>query len=196
MKNEQYSLVETRILQRLDQELSLNLHYHGYEHTLDVLNAALIIAKAENVNEEELKLIRIAACFHDSGFLYVYQNHEVKSCELAKDSMLELGFRTKDIDLVCGMVMATKIPQSPNNLLECIIADADLDYLGRDDVFEVADKLKRELKYYFNLNDDKIWNEKQVEFLTSHHYHTEFSKKNRNPKKLKYLTEIKNKLNP
>ena len=170
--------------------------YHGYEHTLDVLNAALIIAKAENVNEEELKLIRIAACFHDSGFLYVYQNHEVKSCELAKDSMLELGFRTKDIDLVCGMVMATKIPQSPNNLLECIIADADLDYLGRDDVFEVADKLKRELEYYFNLNDDKIWNEKQVEFLTSHHYHTEFSKKNRNPKKLKYLTEIKNKLNP
>ncbi len=194
MSNQQFVLAEQRILERLDKELSPDLHYHGYEHTLDVLNASLKIATAEKVSDEELKLIRVAACYHDSGFLYVYQNHEVKSCELAKECMLELSFSAKQIELVCGMIMATKIPQMPNNLLDCIIADADLDYLGREDVYEIANNLKQELKVYFNLNDDVVWNQKQVEFLTSHQYHTEYSKKNRNPNKLKYLKEIEFKL--
>ena len=194
MKHQQFILAEQRILEKLKRDLSPNLHYHGYDHTIDVLNASLKIAEAEKVSEIELKLIRIAACYHDSGFLHVYQNHEVKGCELATECMLELNFTANEIELVCGMIMATKIPQAPKNLLECIIADADLDYLGRKDVFEIADCLRKELKVYFNLNDENIWNQKQVEFLTSHQYHTEFSKKNRNPNKLKYIKKIENKL--
>lgn len=49
--------------------------------------------------------------------------------------------------------MATKIPQSPNNLLEQIICDADPDYLGRDDFWKISNNLYHELKIYGVLNN-------------------------------------------
>lgn len=45
------------------------------------------------------------------------------------------------------MIMATKIPQSPKNKLEEIIADADLEYLGTDEAAKKADDFFKELHH-------------------------------------------------
>ena len=42
--------------------------------------------------------------------------------------------------------MATKLPPEPSNLLEEIICDSDLDYLGRSDFIPVSNTLFEELK--------------------------------------------------
>ena len=63
------------------------------------------------------------------------------------------------------MIMATKIPQSPRNGLEEIICDADLDYLGRDDFYEIGATLFEELKAYNVLQNEREWNRIQVKFL-------------------------------
>ena len=49
---------------------------------------------------------------------------------MAKEELPKFGLSEKDIELICGMIMATKIPQNPKTKLEKIIADADLEYLG------------------------------------------------------------------
>jgi hypothetical protein len=71
--------------------------------------------------------------------------------------------------------MATRVPQQPSNLLEQIICDADLDYLGRPDFPEIAGLLKKELLEYGLVKNDHEWKSLQQTFLTKHHYHTQSS---------------------
>lgn len=87
--------------------------------------------------------------------------------------------------------MATKIPQNPQNILEQIIADADLDYLGRDDFEVIADSLFQELRQREMVADLETWNKIQVKFLESHQYWTKSTIALRNEQKMKHLKALK-----
>jgi uncharacterized protein len=183
--------IKQSILSRLENELDPRLGYHNITHTLDVLEQAEILAKQEKVaDKHDLLLLKAAAIFHDSGFLFVYKNHEEKSCEIASESLRNV-FSDVDIKKVCGMIMATKIPQTPNTLLEQIICDADLDYLGRDDFEPISRNLYKEFIVFKIIPEDIIWDHIQIKFFESHHYFTGTSMSKRNEKKLKHLKILK-----
>jgi predicted metal-dependent HD superfamily phosphohydrolase len=176
-----------RYIFRLLDALPTTLTYHGKHHTLDVLSVVRAICRRENISEHESKLLEIAAAFHDAGFLMTYKCHEEKSCELAQDILPRFAFSDEDIEQICGMIMATKIPQSPKNKLEQILCDADLDYLGRGDFERIAATLFQEMKNFNLLHDENEWNRIQVKFLQSHQYFTRSSRKMRSPRKQKHL---------
>lgn len=179
------------ILRRLAEELPAHLTYHGHHHTIDVLEATERIAKAEGVSDSEIDMVLVAAAYHDCGFLYGHQDHEVKGCEIAKETLPQFGFGTKEIDRVCEMIMATKVPQQPSNQLSRILCDADLDYLGRDDFEPVSQSLFKELNELDIVSDLEKWNRIQLGFLSQHSYHTDYGKTLRQPEKQKRLEEIK-----
>ncbi len=181
---------EIEIITRLKNELSPKLIYHSYFHTLDVMNAAMQIAESENVSEEDISLLRVAIAYHDSGFIEVYNGHESKGCEYAKMDLPNLGFSQHQIEKICGMIMATKIPNKTNNKLEEIIADADLDYLGRFDYIPISEKLFKELQLNSLIKNHELWNKVQLEFLTKHQYLTSFSIANRERTKQNNLKAI------
>ena len=186
-----YSPEETSILKKLEKNLPANLSYHGLHHTLDVFEAAMKIAKAENISPGDLKLLRIAILYHDAGFTLAYKNHEDEGCNMAKKDLPAYGYSQEELSIICGMIMATKIPQNPHTILERIICDADLDYLGRDDFEKISNTLLEEMKIYAQLHDEATWYKIQKSFLEKHKYYTDFSRNNREHKKQKYLAEIK-----
>jgi uncharacterized protein len=186
-----FASIRKPILLRLENELDPKLGYHNISHTLDVLKQAEIIAEKENVKDEhELLLLKTAAVFHDSGFLYVYKNHEEKGCEIASEALKNI-LSEDDIKKVCGMIMATKIPQNPHNLLEQIICDADLDYLGRNDFEPISKHLYKEFITFKIIPEDCIWDHIQINFFESHHYFTDTSVRKRNDKKNEHLNILK-----
>ena len=143
-----YTKAQSYSLKKLSEELPEYLSYHGKHHTLDVLEAAQKIANFEGItDEEEITLLKTACLFHDIGFTISGQDHEERGCEIAEKVLPDLNYSVDQIKIIKGMIMATKIPQSPNNKLEQIICDADLDYLGRDDFFSIGDTLFQELQY-------------------------------------------------
>ena len=87
--------------------------------------------------------------------------------------------------------MATKIPQAPKNLLERIICDADLDYLGRNDFYKIGNTLFEEFKEYKVISDEESWNRLQVGFIGGHNFFTETTLARRESKKQEYLQELK-----
>ena len=91
------------------------------------------------------------------------------------------------------MILATKIPQTPKNLLEQIICDADLDYLGRPDYAENSQLLLQELLLTKKINKTE-WLRIQDSFLTKHVYFTKTSKSKRNKLKSIVLESIKSQL--
>lgn len=183
---------EDYVFDKLEDSLSDTLFYHGIHHTMDVSKAVLQIAIAEGIHDKEtLQILQTAALYHDLGFISTYQGHEEESCRLARVSLPDFDYTDKQIEQVCGLIMATKIPQNPTNHLERIIADADLDYLGRDDFWPISDSLYQELHTREMITDKDLWNKLQIGFLENHQYWTETARQWRNPSKLERIEELK-----
>lgn len=188
----QVKRMEQFILGKLSKELPATLHYHSLHHTLDVLQAAESLALAERIAEEDSLLLKTAVLYHDSGYIDAYHEHEAGGCVLAMATLPDFGYTEEQIERICRMIMATKIPQNPQNLLERIICDADLDYLGREDFWKTGNLLFQEFVEHGIVRDEQVWNRLQIEFLEKHTYFTDSAKSRRNTKKEFYLDELKN----
>lgn len=171
--------------------LSNKLYYHGIHHTLNALQISKKYLQSENIDGEEAKLIKTGIILHDIGYTVSNEAHEEKSVSIAKKLMFKYGFTQKQFSIVEGLIMATRIPQSPNTLLERIICDVDLDYLGRNDFYEISDQLFKELKAFSLVTNKNDWNKIQIKFLESHQYHTNYGIKNRQAEKEKRICELK-----
>lgn len=178
------------ILQRLQKELPAEYTYHSPEHTEDVMYSAVRIAEFLNISTEDTELLKVACAYHDAGFLNTYAGHEEAGCAIAREYLPGFGFSSQAIDMITGMIMATKIPQSPQNILEQIICDADLDYLGRDDFEPIGTRLYHELKSTGRIPGWDEWNQLQISFLSKHTYHTTFSKNFRQSMKENHLHSL------
>jgi uncharacterized protein len=181
--NIQFQNIRALVCEKLNS-LNTDLTYHNKDHTMDVVNQCERIAKDEGVEEgNDLYLLKIAALYHDTGFLKTYFNHEEMSCRIFLEDAALFNFSKEDRQLVQDLIMATKLPQTPKTLLEKIICDADLDYLGRPDFFKIGAGLRREFLRYEIIPSDKEWDQLQVKFLTTHQYHTESSRRWREEQK-------------
>ena len=186
-----YRAAKQFILAKLRAELSDQLMYHGLHHTLDVHKMAAELCESEGVSEHDTVLVKTAALFHDAGFVKnKHAGHEAEGCVLVRENLPGFGYEPADIECICGMIMSTKIPQSPSNLLEQILCDADLDYLGREDFFSIGETLFEELQAYQLIGDAQTWNRLQVSFLSAHRFHTDTNKTLREPVKRRYLEDL------
>ncbi|MFY0674142.1 MAG: phosphohydrolase [Bacteroidia bacterium] len=179
----------------LEEQLPENLRYHGLHHTHDVLDSVERYIQEEGIsNTKDQILLRTGAVMHDSGFIVAYQNHEENGVKLAKEILPKFGYSASDIDVISGLIMATKVPQSPQNHLEEVLCDCDLDYLGRDDFEEISETLYHEWKDRGMVTDLIDYDTKQVRFLEAHSYFTNFAKTNRAIKKAQQIENLKARL--
>lgn len=182
-----FEKIQARVFELLKEKLPNYLTYHSVEHTRYVLEKVIYIASKENISEPDLLLLKIAALYHDIGFIKSHIDHEDIGCEIATKDLKRFNFSTEDIDTVCGMIMATKIPQNPKNHLEEILADADLEYLGTVHYFSVSELLYEELKYFNKELTPQQWYNIQVDFINEHRYHTNYCKHYKSFRKTKNL---------
>lgn len=181
-------------MSNLENNLPPWLFYHSPDHTRYVLEKSIFLAGQEGITGRDLFLIKVAALYHDIGFIIRREEHEQKSCEIATEELQEFLISSEEIQKICKMIMATKIPQQPQNFLEKILADADLEYLGTDQFYEISEKLFQELKHEHSDLSREEWNEIQVKFLSKHSYHTNYCQVNCEPVKAAHLAELKARL--
>jgi uncharacterized protein len=187
-----FEQIREKITGILEHQINGTLSYHNVGHTKEVLANVERIARSEGIiNERTLLLMKLAALFHDTGFIYVYKDHEEKSFEFAKSELNGFNISGEEMDIIGGMIMATKIPQNPKNHLEQIICDADLDYLGRDDFDVISNNLKKEVLLFGIAQTEAEWEERQIHFIESHSYFTETCRLGRDPQKLERLNLLK-----
>ena len=193
--NINYRNAEKYIVKRLQGDLPNGLHYHGIHHTKDVCEAVERLAIWEGVKGEELYLLKTAALFHDAGFIDSYESNEPIGANLAKEMLPNFGYTEEQIEEVIELIGATKMPQNPQNHLQQIMCDSDLDYLGRSDFYPIAESLRQELVEFGKLEDNPLqWVEMNIGFLSTHKYFTKSSQLRREPEKVKRIEELKEKL--
>jgi len=183
--------LRTEIIALLVRELPPQLYYHNSKHTVDVCKSVERLAFYEGLDMSDLKVTWTAALLHDTGFLFTYNSNELLACRFAQEILPGFGYKEVEINQVSSLIMATTMPQKPGCLLEKIICDADLDYLGRNDFFITALRLHRE---WSENSGKKIpfknWYEKQRDFMVNHRYFTESAQNLRNNRKAKNLEMV------
>ena len=187
----QFTDIQEIILDKLEKELPRFLYYHNVKHTVDVVTEVELIGWAEGCSDEEILLLKTAGLFHDAGHTIAYDNHEELGGQLAREFLPKYGYTREQIDKVCEIIMATKLPPQPQNLLEAIICDSDLDYLGRSDMIPVSNTLFKELAEQNKITSFNDWNKLQVKFISGHQYFTETARNLREVNKQKQIERIK-----
>jgi len=186
------------IVEQLKNGLSPQYYYHSVGHTLDVLKAVDILIKEEGLtNTEQIDLLRTAAVFHDAGFLRRYDQNEVEAAKMAGDLLPRYGYSKEQIEIIQRCIMVTVLGAVPSDGLEAIMKDADFDYLGRDDYWDISIMLRKEWESVGIKKTDEEWFAMQVAFLSNHEYHTEAAKRLRAPVKkahVEVLTKLHAKL--
>jgi adenylate cyclase len=186
-----YEDLENYILDKQELELPDNIFYHDVKHTIDVVVHTEIFARKEGVSNEDLLLLKTAALFHDLGFIIGYRDHEMLGIQLANEILVKFNYNSTQIKIIGDLIYATRMPHNPKNLLEQIICDADLNYLGRSDYVSISRSLFQELITNNLIADDEYqWSQLQLKFLQNHRFFTETAKKMRNANKNKQLKLI------
>jgi len=186
-----YNDIEELVLNQLKNELPSTLKYHNIKHTLDVCTQVEVIGRAEGLTSKELLLVKTAALFHDTGYMISPLKHEIQSVRIAREVLPGYNFTKTEIEAISQLIMVTEKSAQPRLLMEKIIKDADLDYLGRADFIPLSEKLWEEESLYNGKISQKDWNKKQHEFLSKHVYYTNTAKNLRQVNKDIQLKKIK-----
>jgi len=177
---------------RLERELSPSLVYHGVAHTrTEVAPAVESLANMEGVQGQLFYLLLTAAWFHDIGYVEQSRNHELISARIAGEVLPGFGYMEKEVEVIRRAILATELPQSPRNKFEEILADADLDVLGREDFMKRNGDLRRELANLGREFTDEQWYTEQLKFVEGHHYFSASARSLRDTQKLLNIAELR-----
>jgi len=176
-----------KAVEKLAEKLTHKGPYHNFAHELDVYRTVSLLAKLENISVEDKFLLQTAALLHDNFYQPYNLLNEEKSVERAKNHLLKIGYSIEQIRRIKALILATKMPQKPANLLEKLLCDADLDNLGRKDFFELGEKIRIE----FGLSNNEEGYQRQLQFLQAHQYHTEVARKLRDTGKQENIEKLK-----
>jgi uncharacterized protein len=179
-------------LHRLERELDPGLCYHSLAHTRDdVAPAVERLAALLGVAGVELLLLRTAAHFHDIGFIERRDEHEAAGVRIAEATLPGFGYGQAQVAAIGQMIMATRLPQSPGSLPAAILADSDLDMLGRADFLEFNQLLRTELRAFDGPMGDLEWYRQQIAFVRDHRYWTPAARTLRDSGKARNLQVLK-----
>jgi len=176
----QFTDIQEIILDKLEKELPDYLHYHNVKHTVDIVTEVELIGWGEGCTD----------LFHDAGHTVAYDNHEYHGTVLAREMLPKYNYSPEQIEKICSIIMATKLPPKPTTLLESIICDSDLDYLGRSDFVPVSNTLYEELKAQNKIGSLNDWNKLQVKFISGHQYFTQTARSLREVNKQQQIERI------
>lgn len=195
--NVKIKAVEAYVVQLLNDKLPANLYFHNIEHTLQVKEAAVELAKAEKVSKKDREILTLAALFHDTGFINTYEEHEGESQIIAAAYLREKGYPEENITKVKQLIKVTDPKIAPASLLEKIICDADTAHVGQKKYNTRMSDLRKE--WELNKKDyyptDFQWAEENLALIQNKHtFYTKAAKIAYQNRKSKNINKTKNNL--
>jgi hypothetical protein len=137
-------------------------------------------------------MLRLAAWFHDTGYDKGPENHEERSCEHVRAFLRRRQYPDDDIKTVLGCIMATRMPQRPENLLEEILCDADMSHLGSKTYWERCGRVRQELNLIQKrLMSEREWVDFEINFISNHQYYTDAARELYEERKQKHIRQLK-----
>lgn len=183
---------EQFVRQLLSSKLDKQLTYHNLPHTLAVRDAAIAIARALGLSEDEQEVLELACLLHDTGFTEIYVGHEAVSQRIAKQFLTEHHYEVEKLQQVLQCIEVTSSAAHPRNMIEQVIKDADYVNLSSENYLASIEALRHEWAHFLNEKyTDKEWLQLNYEFLKTHQYFTPAARQLFEPQKELNRKELK-----
>ena len=170
--------LKEKIFDDLSNILDENYSYHNLDHTKRVIRAAVDIGSNYDLSDKDWRCLLTACLLHDYGFIESHVEHEKISAKLSSQILPKYGFSENEIEIINSLILVTKLEKKPKNLLESIIRDSDLEYLGSEDFIKISPLLKKEWINCEVVKSDSEFYKIQYEFILNHSFYTDFMIKN------------------
>ncbi|WP_092673042.1 Pycsar system effector family protein [Hymenobacter arizonensis] len=165
------------VTELFNKELTAKLTYHSLRHTEAVVKECRALATDANLSPEDTEALLVAAWFHDTGYLDVYDGHEFRSMERASAWLTERGADAARTQLVQDLIKATHRDSEPETELQKLLTDADMSNLAREDFRSNAELLRTEWELVLGKTyTNPEWAEQQLNFMLEHKYESEAGK--------------------
>ncbi|SFT38681.1 HD domain-containing protein [Algoriphagus locisalis] len=187
---------EFAIRKMFAEQLIPEVCYHNLDHTLSIVSKVKEIGESYQLDKIELENLFISGWLHDVGYWGgVAEDHEKRGAEFALEFLEKFQVPKNRITMICQAILATKIPQKPQNLMDSIICDADLYHLSSDQFYDQTLLLKKENEQLTGKSVELLaWLRNSEKFMEGHHYHTDYAVKYYRPGKLENLNFLRSKI--
>ena len=175
----------------LSNKLDSKYHYHNLHHTKRVINSAEEIGNHYNLSRDDWRDLLTACLLHDYGFIKSHIDHEEIGAQISKEILPGYYFSDDHIESISSLILITKVAEKPSNLLESIIRDADLEYIGSDDFQKISEYLKKEWLECGVVDNENQFYKIQYEFLLSHNFYTAYMQEKGRDQKIKNIKYAK-----
>ena len=175
----------------LSNKLDSKYHYHNLHHTKRVINSAKQIGNHYNLSRDDWRDLLTACLLHDYGFIKSHIDHEEIGAQISKEILPGYYFSDDHIESISSLILITKVAEKPSNLLESIIRDADLEYIGSDDFQKISEYLKKEWLECGVVDNENQFYKIQYEFLLSHNFYTAYMQEKGRDQKIKNIKYAK-----
>jgi hypothetical protein len=169
--------LEEFILSKLEAELNKNLYFHNFEYARHLYEYSGLLAKAADLDLEETLFIRTSALLLNVGFTTGYENQENKSAEYARKILPEYNYSEKQITVISNLILSSKWPPEPKNLLEMVLYDIKMEYIGRADFTRLYKLLFLEQNQYMKSVDVLEFKRKQLDIVKQYQFFTESARR-------------------
>lgn len=147
--------------------------YHNYNHTAETVKACKKLSKSYNLTSRDYEVLMLAALFHDTGYISIYENHEQESVKFMKE-YLKGNYPEDDISEIEALILSTKYRTVPDGSMQEILHDADYINLGSESFDHRADLLRIEWERILQKTyTEEEWAQIQLQFLIDTSFKTE-----------------------
>jgi adenylate cyclase len=164
--------LEDKVMDFLSENLPDSLHFHRIEYAKKVFAQSFLLCRSEEIEQEDRLLVRTAALMLFTGLTQEYHNFENRSSVLCREILPDFSYSESQIDQICNLIMATKLPFEANNRLEKILIDTRMDFIGRPDYSSQIKLLYRELKESGSKMNGQQFKKQQLELLYNFNFYT------------------------
>lgn len=164
--------LEEKIFEEILKKLPESYHFHGHEYARKVYDQSFLLCRSEEIEQEDRLLVRTAALMLFTGLIEDYHQFENRSTVICREILPDFHYSEMQVDRICNLIMATKIPYNPVNILEKILVDARMEYLGRPDYTENIKLLYNELRETGSKINGQQFKKQQLELLYEFQYFT------------------------
>ncbi|MBN1388979.1 MAG: hypothetical protein JW965_11070 [Bacteroidales bacterium] len=149
--------------------------FHNLKFIKNICTQTELLATAEQLGEEKILGLRLAALFVKSGLLTDYNNPVEHSVEKLKEMAPEFGFGSSYIEHAVSIIRDLHAKRTEMKEVK-ILLDAINDYLGHVDYPEVIELLYEEENSRKGYRDKKEWYQSELKRISIHEFYTDTAK--------------------
>ncbi|HYY53608.1 MAG TPA: Pycsar system effector family protein, partial [Myxococcales bacterium] len=151
------------------------LLFHCFKRSRDVVAACKEIAKQSRLDDDEVRIVLLAAWFHDAAYAVAPDGDRKKSIELARAFLTDRNQPEELIESVATCIASAQAPAQDHPLHE-VLHDAllsplaDKDFVPQADLFRLEQERRTGKRF-----TDVDWTQQCIEFVEHHRYRTRYA---------------------